>query len=274
MLVGRPCGELPASLPDIAPDLPRELASAVMGCLERSPQWRPKDLTYLAQLAAAQQKAMRRGSEPDTGSAPQPVRGASAQRLPPKRPSRSHLPLLTAALLVVGAAALSFWWIQRQGPDGPRWRCRARAGQRHARTRPDTDAHTDGDAHGRAVARRVPGGETCGPGLDTHRAPGAESDTHADTPADAYADTAATPTPTPVPVPPVVAAVARPRPPRSPRRNPPSRPCSPRSLPCRSAGPAGPCSTCEAPGSGPTCAPGSCPCARRRAGYPWPGRSG
>ena len=64
VLVGRPCGELPGALPDVAPDLPRELASAVMGCLERSPQWRPKDLTYLAQLAASQQKALRRGAEP------------------------------------------------------------------------------------------------------------------------------------------------------------------------------------------------------------------
>ena len=118
VLVGRPCGELPAPLPDVAPDLPRELSSAVMGCLERSPQWRPKDLTYLAQLAAAQQKAMRRGSEPDTESTPPPARGASAQRMPPKRPSRSHLTLLIAALAVVGLAALSFWWIQRQGPDG------------------------------------------------------------------------------------------------------------------------------------------------------------
>ena len=86
VLVGRPCGELPAPLPDVAPDLPRELASAIMGCLERSPQWRPKDLTYLAQLAAAQQKAERRGSEPDSGSTPQPVRGASAPRTPPRRP--------------------------------------------------------------------------------------------------------------------------------------------------------------------------------------------
>ena len=118
VLVGRPCGELPAPLPDVAPDLPRELASAVMGCLERSPQWRPKDLTYLAQLAAAQQKAMRKGSEPDTGISPQPSRGASALRTPPRRPSRSHLPLLIAALLVLGAAALSLWWNQRQGLDG------------------------------------------------------------------------------------------------------------------------------------------------------------
>ena len=118
VLVGRPCGELPAPLSDVAPDLPREIASAVMGCLERSPQWRPKDLTYLAQLAAAHQKAMRRGKEPVVESAPASARGASALRRPPKRQSRSHLPLLIAALLVVLAAALSFWWNQQQGTDG------------------------------------------------------------------------------------------------------------------------------------------------------------
>ncbi len=118
VLVGRPCGELPAPLGDVAPDLPRELASAVMGCLERSPQWRPKDLTYLAQLAAAQQKAMRKGPEPDGAGSLAPSRSAPAQRTPPRRSSRSHQPLLIAALLVLGAAALSLWWIQRQGPDG------------------------------------------------------------------------------------------------------------------------------------------------------------
>ena len=64
------------------------------------------------------------------------------------------------------------------------------------------------------------------------------------------------------------------RPPRSPRRNPPSRPSSPRSPRCRSVALAGPCSTCAAPGCGPTCTLESCPCARRRGGYPWRGRSG
>ena len=120
VLAGRACGELPAPLPDAAPDLPRELAAAVMGCLERSPQWRPKDLTYLAQLAAAHQKAGRRGREPEPESPPPSpsARGGSAQRMPPKRQSRSHLPLLISALLLIGAAALSLWWIQRQGPDG------------------------------------------------------------------------------------------------------------------------------------------------------------
>jgi hypothetical protein len=119
VLVGRPCGELPAALPDVAPDLPRELASAVMGCLERSPQWRPKDLTYLAQLAAAQQKAMRRGTEPAPERVTPPPRSAGVQRTLPRRPSRSHLPLLIAALFVVCAAAASYWWIRGQAPDEP-----------------------------------------------------------------------------------------------------------------------------------------------------------
>jgi hypothetical protein len=114
VLVGRPCGELPAPLADVVPDVNRELASAIMGCLERSPQWRPKDLTYLAQLAAAQQKAFRQ--EPAEPS-PMPSRGGGPLRTPARRPSRSHLPLLLAGLFVVLAAAGGYWWNQRQGQE-------------------------------------------------------------------------------------------------------------------------------------------------------------
>ena len=211
VLVGRPCGELPAPLGDVAPDLPRELASAVMGCLERSPQWRPKDLTYLAQLAAAQQKAMRKGPEPDSAGSPAPSRGAPAQRTPPRRSSRSHQPLLIAALLVLGAAALSLWWIQRQGSG---WRTRARRGGRApARRRhacPDSDTQPDGDALGRAVARRVPGGGAGGPDRDSgaDRAPApTPMPTPVPTPTPAPQPT---PTPTPPPPPPVAAPVVPP----------------------------------------------------------------
>jgi hypothetical protein len=116
-LVGRPCGEAPAALAEAAPGVPGELASAVMGCLERSPQWRPKDLTYLAQLAAAQQKAARRGTEPERVS-PAP-RGPASYRTPPRRPSpRWPLVVAAGALLVLSAAG--YWWIQGQGPDEPR----------------------------------------------------------------------------------------------------------------------------------------------------------
>jgi hypothetical protein len=116
-LAGRPCGELPAALAGVAPSLPRELASAVMGCLERSPQWRPKDLTYLAQLAAAHQKAARRGRAEPSPDLPPP---ASLPRTPLRRRSRSHLPLLGAAAFVAGLAALSYWWIERSSPPAAR----------------------------------------------------------------------------------------------------------------------------------------------------------
>ena len=120
VLVGRPCGEFPAPLADVAPDLPAELATAVMGCLERSPQWRPRDLTYLAQLSAARQKAGR-PEPPPPAAAPwtvEPPHPEPPQRAAPKRPSRSHVPLLLAALLMLVAAAVSFWRIQRPAtPD-------------------------------------------------------------------------------------------------------------------------------------------------------------
>ena len=86
ILVGRPCGEAPKPLGEIAPELSRELANSVMGCLERSPEWRPKDLTYLAQLAAAQQKAVR---EPAPKPAPKSERATAPHR---ERPSRRARP--------------------------------------------------------------------------------------------------------------------------------------------------------------------------------------
>ncbi len=125
ILAGRPCGEAPKPLTDVSPEVPRELASSVMGCLERSPEWRPKDLTYLAQLAAAQQKAVR-GPEleieperakapPRTGGAPRAAAPrASASRPGTRRASRSHLPLALAALLLIAAAASSYLWLHQQ----------------------------------------------------------------------------------------------------------------------------------------------------------------
>lgn len=116
-LVGRPCGEAPKPLAEVAPDVPRELANSVMGCLERSPEWRPKDLTYLAQLAAAQQKAAR-GPEPKASPraerAAPPPRAGAAPRPAPRRASRSHLPLLVAAVLLIAAAASSYLWLHRE----------------------------------------------------------------------------------------------------------------------------------------------------------------
>jgi hypothetical protein len=125
ILVGQPCGEAPRPLLDVLPDVPRELANSVMGCLEKSPDWRPKDLTYLAQLAAAQQKVGRAPSEPPptvstpARGIPAPTRNASSARLAPapRRESRSQLPLFLAATLLVAAAGASYYlWMGRGSP--------------------------------------------------------------------------------------------------------------------------------------------------------------
>jgi hypothetical protein len=209
VLVGRPCGELPAPLPQVAPDLPRDLASAVMGCLERSPQWRPKDVTYLAQLAAAHQKVVRKGKEPDTASAPPRTaapRAASAPRTPPRRPSRSHRPLLVAGLAVLGAAALSYWWIQRGEPDGTPAPARvaARAPTRAAPT-PDpvpTPTPTATPAAGPA------------PTSSSVAEPAAPTSTPSEPlvapPPTPTPEPVPTPTPTPTPAPPAAAVVPAP----------------------------------------------------------------
>jgi hypothetical protein len=114
VLVGRPCGEQPAPLADVAPSLPREISDAVMGCLDRSPQWRPKDLTYLAQLAAAQQKGGRRSAAPTPGRATAARAGARAVRTPPARKSRGHWTLILAGVLLLVAAGLSYRMISGQ----------------------------------------------------------------------------------------------------------------------------------------------------------------
>jgi hypothetical protein len=119
VLVGRPCGEHPAALSDVAPDLPREIADAVMGCLERSPQWRPKDLTYLAQLAAAQQKGSRRDAAPTPARATSARPGARPVRTPPARESRSHWTLVLAGVLLLVAAGLSYRMISGQISGSP-----------------------------------------------------------------------------------------------------------------------------------------------------------
>ena len=75
VLSGRPYAAAPSHLAEAARDVPRELADAVMACLEQSPQWRPRDLTYIAQLA---QHTLGKGSRAEQGgSRTASVRSAS-----------------------------------------------------------------------------------------------------------------------------------------------------------------------------------------------------
>lgn len=118
ILAGRPCGRSPAHLAQARPELPREVADAVMGCLESSPEWRPKDLTYLAQLAATHQGPTRRGGEPDQRASQAMRPGPAFTRASAGRASRSHRPLFLAATLVLVAAAGSYTWIERHAGTG------------------------------------------------------------------------------------------------------------------------------------------------------------
>jgi len=122
LLAGRAPGAAPAHLAEVRPDLPRELADAVMACLERSAEWRPKDLTYVAQLAQHAQAP--RGAERSRASV-SPRSGAAARAAvrPPslragaRRESRSQLPLAIAAVLVLTAAGGSYYWLRQQGTE-------------------------------------------------------------------------------------------------------------------------------------------------------------
>jgi hypothetical protein len=106
ILAGRPAGDTPAHLFKVRSELPRELADAVMACLERSADWRPRDLTYLAQMAAARQKG---GGRPAT--APRTARPARAAPTRPagQRASRRTWPLLAALVVVIGLGAAAAW---------------------------------------------------------------------------------------------------------------------------------------------------------------------
>ena len=133
-----------------------------MGCLEKSPDWRPKDLTYLAQLAAAQQKVGRAPSEPPP-TVSTPARGVPAPReaaarpaAAPRRESRSQMPLVLAATLLVGAAGASYYsgWVV-EPPPPPTARRHAYA-DRNGRAGPQRHAHAGSGRHalGYAAARR------------------------------------------------------------------------------------------------------------------------
>ncbi len=137
VLSGRPYAAAPSHLAEAARDVPRELADAVMACLEQSPQWRPRDLTYIAQLAQhtlgkdsrAEQGGSRtasvrptarpasaRSAPPKSGrtaSSRTSGRGASPIRTTPLHEPRSHAMLAVVAGLVVAVAGAGYYWMTR-----------------------------------------------------------------------------------------------------------------------------------------------------------------
>ncbi|HXY38272.1 MAG TPA: hypothetical protein VEQ10_01295, partial [Vicinamibacteria bacterium] len=121
VLAGRPCGDPPEHLSTACRDVARELADAIMACLERSPEWRPKDLSYVAELARAGQQtaartAPRGAARKQAARAAAPSAAAARTAAPrerrapgPSAPSSRGLYVALAGVLLVGAGGLAFY---------------------------------------------------------------------------------------------------------------------------------------------------------------------
>ncbi|HXB56701.1 MAG TPA: hypothetical protein VN461_18170, partial [Vicinamibacteria bacterium] len=122
MLSGKsPSEERPTPLSDLRPDVSRDLTDAIMGCLEKGPDWRPKDLSYLLQVVGSLRT-------PAGRQAPRPSpRATEAARMPTVKPrratgpaSRSNVPLLAAVVVLIAGAGVGAWfWIHSQAPGTP-----------------------------------------------------------------------------------------------------------------------------------------------------------
>jgi outer membrane biosynthesis protein TonB len=118
--------ERPAALGDLRPDIPRDLTDAVMGCLEKGPDWRPKDLSYLLQVVRTMRASGVKGAAARSASrpAPEPIARPTVARSSSPTPrrssisssrggSRSQVPLIAGVLvLLVGAGVGAYLWLQ------------------------------------------------------------------------------------------------------------------------------------------------------------------
>ena len=122
MLSGRsPSGERPTPLSDLRQDVSRDLTDAIMGCLERGPDWRPKDLSYLLQVVASMRNAGAKSGGRAAARAPEPARmgpSRAGRKAARGSASKSNVPLYALAVLLVAGAGAGLWWYFNQGHDG------------------------------------------------------------------------------------------------------------------------------------------------------------
>ena len=226
MLSGKsPSGaDRPTPLGDLRPDISRDLTDAIMGCLEKGPDWRPKDLSYLLQVVRTMRASGAKGSSrPAPRPAPEgAARPTSARSTPSPTPrrsggassrdaSRSQVPLIAGVLvLLVGAGVGAYLWLQ-----GPKDTKVAKSGP----VATPTPATPTPEATPSAVATRTP-------------APGRATPTPPPTPVNATPTPAVAPTPTPVVAPtPIAVAVAVPTLPPARTPTPTPEPVKPQPTP-------------------------------------------
>jgi len=118
-------GERTTPLGDVRPDVPRDLTDAIMGCLEKGPDWRPKDLSYLLQVvrtlrssgAKVAGRPAARAAERSASAPPAARRGGGGRAA---APSRSSTPLIVAALVLVLLVGGGVWfWLHPPSSGTP-----------------------------------------------------------------------------------------------------------------------------------------------------------
>lgn len=105
--VGRPEGVPPQALRDLRSDVARDLADAISACVEKDPEWRPADLSYLLEVVR------RLRGDTSHGASRKEIRDA------PERPGGAGrgLPLLPIAVGVGLAVAAGVWlWLRSPRP--------------------------------------------------------------------------------------------------------------------------------------------------------------
>jgi serine/threonine protein kinase len=211
-------GPVVKPLRDLRPDLSKDLADAIMACRERSPDWRPKDLSYLLEVVrrargtAGPTTARPAAAARPAAPTPRPAQAGETARPAPtfgaRRPARSPVPILAAiGVVVLGGAAA--WFLTQSSSSGGS----APAATVPAATTPATEATPPPVSSTPSpvptpspvkTAAATPAPEPSGPRPQPTPAPPTPAPTHATevalpTPPPTLAPA---PTPTPLPTPP------------------------------------------------------------------------
>jgi Protein kinase domain len=111
-------------LSEVRRDLPQDLTDAITACLERDPNWRPADLSFVVQVARETAGKMG-GKVAPPAAAPAPARRTASVSTPSRKDSgpsptfgrpvesRSRLPIVIAGLLIVVSAGAAVWMFRR-----------------------------------------------------------------------------------------------------------------------------------------------------------------
>jgi serine/threonine-protein kinase len=132
VLTGKPPfqSDPPRPLQEARPDLSQDLTDAVTACMERDPEWRPADLSY---LQAVVQKLQKDAVAPGKAQSPRPAAAPRASG-PPRTfldpaPRRRHddrsaltraLPVVLVLVAIAGTGAAGLWYyVLRPGRSAP-----------------------------------------------------------------------------------------------------------------------------------------------------------